>query len=137
MGCSIAPLLRYASITRVSNPLNYSYIIPKQTEARKFSQKSEQIFHAKGPSVTQRMHITIQGFEILAVMGTTAWRAGLLVWFPPHRRKHVLVAEILNSDSRVPHFLCDTSHCFRLPRLCLPAHIMEQQHVLFSQGSQE
>lgn len=63
VGCSIAPLLRYASMTRVSNPLNYSYILPKQTEARKFSQKSEQIFHAKGPSVTQRMHITIQALK--------------------------------------------------------------------------
>lgn len=35
MGCSIALFLRYASMTRVSSSLNYSYILPKQTEERK------------------------------------------------------------------------------------------------------
>lgn len=39
-----------------------------------------------GPSVTPRMHRTIQ-----AVMETKTWRAALLIWFPPQRRKQDLV----------------------------------------------
>lgn len=144
MGCSIAPLLRYASMTRVSDSLNYSYILPKQTEERKWGiiaknlgKYSMQKAINRSYSDGENNHITTQGFEILAVMGTRAWRAALLVWFPPHRKKQVLVVQILNSDSRAPDPPCDIHHCFRLHRLCLPVCIMGQQHFLFSLGSWE
>lgn len=134
MGCSIAPLLRYASMTRVSDSLNYSYILPKQTEERKWriiaknlGKYSTQKAINRSYSHGENNHITRQSFEILAVMGTRVWRAALLVWFPPHRKKQVLVIQILNSDSQAPDPPCDIRHCFRLHRLCLPVCIMGQQ----------
>lgn len=117
-------------MTRISNPLNYSRISPKQTEARKlritaktlhkYSMRRAIDRYRSYPEDAHNLHITMRALKFWQ-WWVRRQRGGLLLWFPPHSRKQLLRVEILNSDSRVPDFLCDTSYW--LPRVSLPVHI--------------